>query len=117
MTVSEDCGERSVVEQDMADHLRRFAEGEAPRSDVHTYWLDALTERCLARSAHDGLDLPRASDLLARDVGPALNASRILAEVRPPRVPAPVGRVKAKGWGSSDIAWRQPPGPWEAPAQ
>ena len=48
------------------------------------------------------------------DVGPALNASRILAEVRPPRVPAVGG---AKGWGSSDIAWRQPPGPWEAPAQ
>ena len=27
VTVSEDCGERSVVEQDMADYLRRFAEG------------------------------------------------------------------------------------------
>ncbi|KAH8097542.1 hypothetical protein JL720_435 [Aureococcus anophagefferens] len=72
VTVSEDCGERSVVEQDMAEYLRRFAEGEAPGSDVHTYWLDALTERCFARSAHDGLTLPRASDRLARDVGPAL---------------------------------------------
>ncbi|KAH8074730.1 hypothetical protein JL721_2303 [Aureococcus anophagefferens] len=30
VTVSEDCGERSVVEQDMAEYLRRFAEGEAP---------------------------------------------------------------------------------------
>ena len=31
VTISEDCGERSVFEQDMADYLRRFAEGEAPR--------------------------------------------------------------------------------------